>query len=292
MRIVLVAAARIAVAGIAVWGLIAGCGSPAVRPPTEPTAVEKIAFDNGWESIFVMNPDGTGVARIGAGSDPSFAPDGSRIVVGGRSIAVMDPDGVDVVELGEGGFDPTFAPDGTRIAFTRSGAIYVMDVSGGQPKQLTLPPDPAASGPDTVSSQEPAYSPDGARIVFTRYGGIWEMASDGSGARQLLADGHWNSSPVFTRDGTRIVFASNRGGKNRSELYVMRADGSDVRPLTDDWTVGPALSPDGSKILYTRNPAPASGAEIWVMNIDGSGAHRLTAPNQVAQNPSWGHLRR
>ncbi|TQM32188.1 TolB family protein [Nocardia bhagyanarayanae] len=271
-------------AAVMLAGVLVGCGSSGPEAPKP--RVPKIAFNDGWQSVFVMNLDGSEVVRIGAGSDPAFAPDGSKIVVGGRAIATMDPDGGNVVELAVDGYGPTFSPDGTRIAFARRGAIHVMNSDGSEPKQLTATPDP--TGPGQASSQSPAFSPDGSTIAFTRNGGIWLMEADGSNPRPLLADPHWNSDPTFTPDGTGIVFSSNRGGKDRSEIYHMNVDGTGVRPLTDDWTVHPTFSPDGTKILFTRNPAPEPGAEIWVMNSDGTAAQRISDPRQTAQHPGWG----
>ncbi|MEV6278420.1 hypothetical protein [Nocardia sp. NPDC051832] len=275
---------------LVVAGLTAGCGSGSEQPPepaknAQPAWPAKIAFDDS-KSIFVMNPDGTGITRIAAGTDPNFAADGSKLVIGGGWISTMAPDGSGLRKLAEGGYDPTFSADGTRIAFARGGAIFVMNTDGGELRQLGDLPAP--TGPNQASSQSPAFAPDGSTIAFTRGGAIWVMAADGTGARQLLADPHFNSNPVFSPDGATIVFASNRGGKNRSELYAMNADGTGVRALTDDWTVHPAFSPDGAQIVYTRaRSAPESGAEIWVMNRDGSDPHLLSDPEQVAQHASW-----
>ncbi|UGT45204.1 hypothetical protein LTV02_18225 [Nocardia yamanashiensis] len=123
-------------------GLITGCDKPSERASWP----EKIAFADDWQSIFVMNPDGGGVTRIAEGNYPSFAPDGSRIVVAGRSIATMDPDGSDVVTLDDkGGYQPTFSPDGKRIAFVRGGVIYLMNPDGSDQHRLTDPKQVAQS---------------------------------------------------------------------------------------------------------------------------------------------------
>ncbi|WP_433681818.1 hypothetical protein [Nocardia sp. CA-119907] len=276
---------QVVAVGVVLSGLIVGCGADHGQPPRP----AKIVFTDDWQSVFSMNPDGTGVARIAAGTDPSFAPDGSKIVVGGRSISTMDPDGSNVVQLADDGFHPTFSPDSSRIAFTRGGIIYVMNTDGGELRQLTGAPNTV--GPDLTSSQHPAFSPDGSKIAFTRADTVWEMAADGTGARKLLEDPYFNSEPVFTPDGTGIVFTSNRGGKNRSEIYVMDVHGDHVRPLTDDSTGHPSFSPDGTKILFarfTRDPSSKSGAEVWVMDSDGGNPRLLTDPKQVAQHPSWG----
>ena len=86
--------------------------------------------------------------------------------------------------------------------------------------------------------------------------------------------GGW--SPAWSPNGGKIAFASNRDGL--AELYVMNADGSGVRRLTDHigFSGRPAWSPDSSRI--------ASGCELEIgnqdictINADGSGLMRLTS---------------
>jgi dipeptidyl aminopeptidase/acylaminoacyl peptidase len=72
----------------------------------------------------------------------------------------------------------------------------------------------------------------------------------------------------------RIAFMSNRSG--RFDIYVMNADGSGLKRLTDHPAadINPALSPDGKRIAFTSERD--EDAEVYVMNIDGSGLVRLT----------------
>lgn len=90
---------------------------------------------------------------------------------------------------------------------------------------------------------------------------------------------------VWSPDGSKIAFVSNRDGK--AEIYLMDADGNNVGRLTnnsaDDST--PAWSPDGSRIAFQTNRD--GNEEIYVMNADGSNQKRLTWDPSTDSAPAW-----
>jgi len=79
---------------------------------------------------------------------------------------------------------------------------------------------------------------------------------------------------AWSPDGEQIAFASYRDGN--WEIYIMNADGSDQRNVTDNPTSDglPAWSPDGEQIAFTSERE--GNFEIYLMNADGSGEIRLT----------------
>jgi Tol biopolymer transport system component len=89
--------------------------------------------------------------------------------------------------------------------------------------------------------------------------------------------------PLSGSGGGRIAFSTNRDGNY--EIYVMNADGSDQRRLTNSpyEDRGPTWSPDGTKIAYST--VHLNRSEIWVMNADGSERRRL--PSNGGGNPVW-----
>jgi len=93
------------------------------------------------------------------------------------------------------------------------------------------------------------------------------------------------SMPPLVGSGGVIAFSSNRDGN--SEIYVMNADGSDPRRLTDnsadDWS--PAWSPDGMQIAFTS--ARDGNYEIYVMDADGSNQRRLSDSDDFDWGPDW-----
>ncbi len=86
--------------------------------------------------------------------------------------------------------------------------------------------------------------------------------------------------PFWSPDGGQIVFQSDRHNHMSGgfSIYVMNADGTDVRRLTfrDESDGTPVWSPDGSKILFSSYITEENN-ELFIMNVDGSDIVRLTS---------------
>ncbi len=213
----------------------------------------RIAFTGKHEGnldVYVVSADGSGLVRLthdeAVDRDPDWSPDGARIAFessrdGDWEIYVMNADGSGVTRLTDNAVDdtrPAWSPDGGRIAFTREGEIMIMDADGSNAMQLTDNP-----GFDCC----PAWSPDGSRLSFrSRLNGSWHedeifvMDTDGSGLTRLTDNTDSDDVSAWSADGTRIVFDTNRDGN--CEIYVMNADGSDQRNLSNDPSVD--IDPD------------------------------------------------
>ena len=112
------------------------------------------------------------------------------------------------------------------------------------------------------------------------------MEADGSGVVPVYSGPGIALNPAWSPC-TQIAFSALAGGRpgqvpSRPYLiYVMDADGSNVRAVTDgtDGDLLPSWSPDCSKIAFTRyffHPDGPIGADIWIVNADGSGLRKLT----------------
>jgi len=188
----------------------------------------------------------------------------------------------DVVTPGSGQIAFVSARDGNN-------EIYLMNADGSGQVNLTNNP---------ASDYSPAWSPDGTRIAFVRStnchfgrcGGppllnIYVMNADGSGLQNLTNNPGSDDAPVWSPDGKRIAFVSDRDGNY--EIYVMNADGSGQVNLTNNSAsdVSAVWSRDGSKIAFVSSRD--GNDEIYVMNADGSGLQNVTNNPGGDGGPVW-----
>ncbi len=119
----------------------------------------------------------------------------------------------------------------------------------------------------------PRFSPDGTRLAVEINDGkqlaVWVYEWEHDRASQLTLNPAQNQKPVWTPDGRRIVFWSNRDVQQN--LYWQRADGTgDAQRLTDSKHPQSAGSwhPDG-RILAFQETRPQTGADLMVVAIQG-----------------------
>jgi TolB protein len=227
---------------------------------------KRIAFvsTRDGSDIFVMNADCTGLSNItndtSTDNDPGWSPDSSRIVftsrrTGDSEIWSMNPDGTGLVRLTNSpGTDsePAYSPDGTGIAFVshRAGydAVWVMDADGANPRRLTNAP--ATGLAEFVRS--PDWSPDGSLLAY-QVGFVMPplvrsfvqvISAEGSpvGSLDGMSSFREASSPVWSPDGTSVVFVGSPFDGSGLRISAINADGTSLRTLAGP----PALYSDVS----------------------------------------------
>ncbi len=220
---------------------------------------------------------------------PSFGGDASLI---GRivftcyikqidQICLINADGSErrqVTEAEATAYYPSLSPDGQTVYFSsrRGGQfeIHSININGKDVKRLTR---------GIGSLYAPELSPNGDWIVFTNNGnGLWVMKPDGSNPHAITSSD--DIDPTWSPDGSMIAFASSRAGKR--QLFVMNADGSNIRQVTDLKDMGgrSSWSPDGTRLAFYAGPA--GDHNIYVINVDGTNLVQLTNGGDNL-GPSW-----
>lgn len=169
------------------------------------------------------------------------------------------------------------------------------------------------SGSPGNRNDMPVWSPNGNSIAFfSDRGGnpdIYIMKPDGSQVEQITRDAFASlyftksaedRNPSWSPDGSQIAFESGRDNQMMTyvnhDIYVMSADGSTVKRLTDDGADEgePRWSPSGGLIAYTKMEYFSDQAlienptwDIYVMNVDGTQQMQLTKNPSNELEPSW-----
>lgn len=115
---------------------------------------------------------------------------------------------------------------------------------------------------------------------------IYTMNPDGSDARRISNAAGNDMSPVWSPDGSKIVFYTNNRNGNFNEIFIMNPDGSGQTGIvTGGNSANPSWSPDGSKIVYQSSVS--GNIDIYTMNANGSGSLRLTTAVGFDGVPVW-----
>jgi TolB protein len=126
---------------------------------------------------------------------------------------------------------------------------------------------------------------------FDPYMAIFEANLDGTGLKRLTDSPGYNAEGSYSPDGKAIVFCSNRSDEKNLELYIMDADGKNVRQLTKApgcYNGGPFFSPDGKKVIFRSDRKKKDQLQLYVIGADGSGEKALTDnDNWVYWAPFW-----
>jgi len=174
---------------------------------------------------------------------PEISPDNRNIIFHYRfnnlQLWLMNRDGSNMQELisetGRDIHDGTWSPDGTQVLFAwgkgENNKLYIMDLSARDPQLVN----------DTIDTRGRSDWSPLDLIAFDQGGPfqheVFTMNLDGSNLNQITKGS--NAQGVsFSPDGKWIAFTAytNVVGRdqNSCEIFIMRADGTDVRQLTDN----------------------------------------------------------
>jgi hypothetical protein len=165
--------------------------------------------------------------------------------------------------------------------------IYIARTDGTQRRRVarfssTLQRDFSRLHGLNLPEDHPSFSPNFRKLVFSSNRvdrDNWEvhtMNVNGSVVTRLTNASGLDTEPVYSPDGTKIAFATERFGAGL-DIAVMDSNGGNVRRLTSspDDEMEPAWRPDGQEIVFTR-AFGLLNKEIFVMRPDGSAQRQVT----------------
>ncbi len=123
---------------------------------------------------------------------------------------------------------------------------------------------PAVAQEALPSFAQPAVSPDGSEIAFVSGGDIWTVPATGGTASLLVSHEADEGMPLYSPDGGRLGFISNRAGDN--DIYVLDLGSGSVTRLTfgDGGEQLDAWSPDGEWIYFSDGRQdPGGHPDVW-----------------------------
>jgi Tol biopolymer transport system component len=161
-----------------------------------------------------------------------------------RHLYTIHADGSKLTKIANGYADPDWGSNGRIVAskgifhFQGERTVATMDPDGGNKTVIaTLPP--VSDSWDTVYEVTPSWAPDGSAVVFAAqrrriHPDIWWVGSDGSNLHKLTDTySRSEAGPVFSPDGTRIVFCVVDPQFTDADLWLMDPSGANVTQLTD-----------------------------------------------------------
>lgn len=135
--------------------------------------------------------------------------------------------------------------------------------------------DPAAARP---SLAEPGISPDGAEIAFVSGGDVWTVPAGGGEARLLVSHPATEGRPLYSPDGRRLAFVSNRTGNG--DVYVLDLAGGELRRLTFDDGVDQldGWSRDGRWLYFSSTARDVAGMnDLYRVGVEGGTPMQVSA---------------
>ena len=235
--------------------------SPFCPPPLPKTKQYRWALDN--YDIFSIHISGRDLQRLtstsGYDAEATISPDGKTVVFtslrdGDLEIYTMKIDGTEIRRLTDSiGYDggAFFSPDSKRIVYRANHPqtkkaiqayqnllaknivepsnleIFVMHADGSDQRQVT------ANG---ASNFAPFFHPDGRRIIFSSSFStiprgkerpafhLYLIRDNGTELEQITFHGHFNSFPMFSPDGTQLVWVSDRNATSHGEFNIFLAE--------------------------------------------------------------------
>ncbi len=237
--------------------------------PHPRTCAESIAFFPEFYQIDMAGP-------------LTWEPGGQKVALvsnidGNQDITVISVDGSearDITKSPEREDCPAWSPNGGSLLFTkeveRSG-VYVSEIwrihpDGKDPEYLV----DGICGNWDITGQKIVYTMSAMDITIAGNVYTIDLSLEGSVPVKIPTPLEFVYQAFFSPDGTKIAFSGT--ANDRSTIYVVNADGSDLFELTRTLpdANNPVWSPDGLHVAFTAHHSRMEPGEIFVVDVNGS----------------------
>jgi len=266
--------------------------------------IERLAYETGpgsifapHEDIFVLDSSDSKPRRLATGIAAVWSPDGRKIAfcahegwgtphitLGQMQLINADGSGHKQITNLPGGACPIeWSSDGKRISFS------------GEPGGVLLLGEDGESVTSILRKAGGLWSPDGTKLAFWRYresrdgtGSIWVANADGSDARKVIDDNSEVQELSWSPDGETLLFSSEREHKNRSEIFRVKLDGSNLETVASDRRLAffnPVISPDGKYLVVDAFEHGSNEGQIILIEL--TSRHRTVLAHGIHPHIIW-----
>jgi eukaryotic-like serine/threonine-protein kinase len=231
---------------------------------------QTILVEHGSDARYVASGH---LVYVQAGTARAVAFDRRRLTLTGTPSVVLPQ--VVTTRFGAGELD--VANDGTLVYLPRGapppGRTLVWVDRQGHEEATAIPARPYQSA---------RFSPDGKRIALEADGDIWIWDVAREALTRLTFDPALDQFPVWTADGLRILFGSDRTSNGQANLFAQAADGSgSATRLTEspNQQFPMSVTPDGTELVF-RESAPS--LDLMVLSL----AHPAQSAKPLLHSPA------
>jgi dipeptidyl aminopeptidase/acylaminoacyl peptidase len=196
----------------------------------------------------VLSPDGRQFAMICGGQIALFS------AVGGWPVTLTSTPGTKS--------EIAWSNDSSKLAFVSQGSIWMVPVTGGQPKKLS-DGKPGPGDPRVATDHTPKWNPRGDWILFqsgrSGQNELWVVSEDG------LSKNYLATTEVFL------------GPEHLGDQHIDDGDGFAGGLFFPD----PAWSPDGARLTYTERSRAFFSGKLKLLNFELSTGRAKSAPTEL-----------
>lgn len=283
--------------------------------PVDGRIVFSALTETGSSNLWIVASGGEPQLLLDCGVDfcssPSWSHDGELLIFSRRNAsefgaAAVNPPRLSIMHVASGELAPVFA-DSQKLGFEARWSSDNRWITYLSPDFIGIGVYNLESGEErfypTQAGESAPWQPEQTRFVMNEQRILGERSAihlflvdpiadtrvNLSGEQAMVEDG----AAVWSPDGDWIAFRRNiTEGPDATltkQLWLMRPDGSNARPLTKDAEIDhgpPAWSPDGRSLIFHKFPlkGPDIVISVWTLDVETGEQRQIASPGQ---RPQW-----